>query len=166
MSLIKCNNCGNYISDKAGQCPKCGANGTMKRSDVTEESVLSEKNNETYSTNISSGANAANCETDVQTEVDKGTPIINVATLPAKLRRAFIFIEDEDWDRANKNIESILDEEPENAYAYLGKALIDIKVDSLENLTPENIAALSENRNYKRAKKYADAELRKQMELW
>lgn len=25
MSLIKCNNCGNYISDKAGQCPKCGA---------------------------------------------------------------------------------------------------------------------------------------------
>ena len=25
MAIIKCYNCGNFISDKAGQCPKCGA---------------------------------------------------------------------------------------------------------------------------------------------
>ena len=161
-----CDSCGFYSSGWYQKCPKCGAAGTMKRSDVTEQTVLSEKRNAALNGIKTSESMASNHKTDNEAGVDKDTMSISISTLPAKLRRAFIFIEDEDWDRADEYLEKVLDEEPENAYAYLGKALIDIKVNSLEHLTSDDIAALSENRNFKRAKKYANEELRDQMDLW
>lgn len=43
----KCDSCGFYTSDWYHKCPKCGAAGTMKFFDGTEEAVLSETSNET-----------------------------------------------------------------------------------------------------------------------
>lgn len=161
-----CDSCGFYSSGWYQKCPKCGATGTMKRSDVTEETVLAEKRNAASNGIKTSESVVMNLKTDNEADVNKDTMSIRISTLPAKLRRAFIFIEDEDWDRADEYVENVLDEEPENAYAYLCKALIDIKVNSPAHLTSDDIAALSENRNFKRAKKYANEELRKQMDLW
>ena len=92
--------------------------------------------------------------------------ILDISGLAPKLRRVFIFIEDGEWDRAEEYIETILDEDPENAYAYLGKAMIKAKVASPYSPTAEEIEALKEDRAYSRAKQYADDELKNVIASW
>ncbi len=44
MALIKCYNCGNFISDKAGQCPKCGASMTgVSQQQSPQQGAVSEQ---------------------------------------------------------------------------------------------------------------------------
>lgn len=40
MAILKCYNCGNFISDKAGQCPKCGAPVTGQSPQTSGQSSL------------------------------------------------------------------------------------------------------------------------------
>ncbi len=73
------------------------------------------------------------------------------------LKRLFQFLEDGEFDRADEYAERVLDIEPENAEAYLGKTLIDLKLhyrSDLQNL--DSTAKFTENRNYKKAQRYAD----------
>ena len=79
-----------------------------------------------------------------------------LAPLSGKLRRAFIFIEDEDWDRANEYFEEALDDNPENPYAYLGKALISAKVCSFDSVSDKERHAVCNTKEYNRALMYAD----------
>lgn len=51
-----------------------------------------------------------------------------------RLMRAFIFIEDGYFDKAEDYLEQVLDEDPENASAYLGKLMITLKAQSREKL--------------------------------
>ena len=44
------------------------------------------------------------------------------------LKRAFIFLEDGDWSSADEYCERVLDLDPENAQAYLGKLLAELRV--------------------------------------
>ena len=94
------------------------------------------------------------------------TQSLNLDELPPKLRRAFMFIEDEEWDRAAEYLDSILDEEPENPYANLGKAMLRVKVGSPFDLTAEEIEALKKVRAYIRAKKYAEGSLKELFDYW
>ncbi len=64
-----------------------------------------------------------------ETVVSSGST--NVAPL---LRRAFMFLEDGDWKSANDYCEKVLDIEPENAGAYLGKLLAENRVKKIDNL--------------------------------
>ena len=50
------------------------------------------------------------------------------------LRRAFMFLEDGDWKRADEYCEKALDESPENAQAYLGKLMAKLQVSACEQL--------------------------------
>lgn len=84
---------------------------------------------------------------------------LDLSHLSPTLRRAFIFIEDESWDRAEEYLEKVLDEEPENPYAYLGKAMVNIRLNSLENFSQEEVSDLVENRYFRRACRYAEGEL-------
>ena len=78
------------------------------------------------------------------------------------LRRAFIFIEDGNWEEANEYLEKVLDDEPENAFAYLGKLLIDLKVKKQEKLV-DLAQTFDNNPNYKKAYKFADKELKERL---
>ena len=49
----------------------------------------------------------------------------NVAPL---LKRAFLFLEDGEWDEADAYCEKVLDQEPENAEAYLGKLMAELHI--------------------------------------
>ena len=40
------------------------------------------------------------------------------------LKRAFMFLEDGDWESADEYCERVLDQDPENAMAYLGKLMV------------------------------------------
>ena len=66
--------------------------------------------------------------------VVKGTVVSRENTNVAPfLKRAFIFLEDGDWDSANEYCEKVLDIDPENASAYLGKLLSELHVRKQES---------------------------------
>ena len=76
------------------------------------------------------------------------------------LKRAFLFIEDGEYDRADKLLEEVLNRHPENAKAYVGKVLISHKLHTEADLEFESLSIVEES-NFKRAYKYADDDYRK-----
>ncbi len=79
--------------------------------------------------------------------------------LPPLLRRAFLFIEDGEWTKADEYLEKVLDEEPENANAYLGKLLVEQKlesVDALRSMLPQ----VKDSKNYEKLIRFADDKLK------
>lgn len=84
----------------------------------------------------------------------------NIAPL---LQRAFMFLEDGDFTSADKYFERVLDQDPENARAYLGKLLGDLRLYKMENL-----ATLQEpfdtEANYIKFLRFADDDLRHKLE--
>ena len=76
------------------------------------------------------------------------------------LKRAFLFIEDGEYDHADKLLEEVLNRHPENAKAYVGKVLISHKLHTEADLEFA-AASLSEDTNFNRACRYADEEYRR-----
>ena len=56
---------------------------------------------------------------------------VNVEPL---LERAFMFLEDGDWGEANEYCEKVLDQDPKNARAYLGKLMAECRACRMEDL--------------------------------
>ena len=95
-----------------------------------------------------------------QSGVVKETVIAGGVNAEALLKRAFMFLEDGDWNAADEYCEKVLDADPECAKAYLGKLMAEQKVkkqDYLESVS----AALEENSYYQKAVRFADDELAK-----
>ena len=84
---------------------------------------------------------------------------INNATL---LKRAFMFLEDEDWISAKEYCEKALDADPECAQAYLGKLMAELKVNKQENLAFA-LQPIDGSPNYRKIIRYADDQLRNSM---
>ncbi len=82
----------------------------------------------------------------------------NPQTTDPLLDRVFIFLEDGDWRSADTYCEKVLDIDPKNATAYLGKLMAELKVSTRTNLafvrTP-----FTDNINYKRILRYGSPEL-------
>ena len=74
------------------------------------------------------------------------------ATAPL-LRRAFMFLEDGEWDRADDFCEQVLNQEPENAQAYLGKLMAELRVRRQENL-PNCERPFNNSNNYQKAVRF------------
>ena len=89
------------------------------------------------------------------------TPAPTAATAPL-LRRAFMFLEDGEWQSANEYCEKVLDVEPENAEAYLGKLMAELKVRKRDDL--KNQPKPFDDRNYyKKAVRFGDDTLKKKL---
>ena len=56
------------------------------------------------------------------------------AAVEPLLKRAFMFLEDCDWQEADTYCEKVLDQDPENARAYLGKLMASLRVSKQEHL--------------------------------
>jgi tetratricopeptide (TPR) repeat protein len=84
------------------------------------------------------------------------------------LKRAHFTLEDEDWRKADELLERVLDIDPENARAYIGKLMVKLKVAEEKNLpakaTALDIASLKEYKEYEKALRFADAEYRAVLE--
>lgn len=76
------------------------------------------------------------------------------------LERAFMFLEDGDWDSANEYCEKVLDIDPKNAQAYLGKLMAEIHVRKQDSLQ-DQAAPFDGYSNYQKAIRFADDSLRK-----
>ena len=74
------------------------------------------------------------------------------------LKRAFMFLDDGDFDKGNEYFERVLDIDPENAEAYLGKLMIEKHVRHREDLA-KCAELFDRNKNYKNAIRFGNADL-------
>ena len=76
----------------------------------------------------------------------------NVAPL---LKRAFMFLEDGEWSRADDFCEQVLNQEPENAQAYLGKLMAELRVHRQADLA-DCEQPFDRSNNYQKAVRFGD----------
>ena len=74
--------------------------------------------------------------------------------------RAYIYLESEDWDFADECLEMVLNNDPRNAEAYLGKLLISLKISRKESLGTASVI-FEEDANYQRVLRFGDESLKK-----
>ena len=75
------------------------------------------------------------------------------ATIDSLLKRAFVFLEDRNWDSANQYAERVLDIEPENGQAYLVKLLAELQVTKVSELIHLS-TSFEDNDNYQKVCRY------------
>ena len=86
----------------------------------------------------------------------------NTATVDSLLKRAFIFLNDKDWSSAEEYCEKVLDIDPENAQAYLGELMAELRVSKKYDL--KNCKQpFDTQRNYEKVLRYGDAALTSEM---
>ena len=71
------------------------------------------------------------------------------------LKRAFMFLEDGEWGEADAYCEKVLDRDPENAQAHLGKLLAELKVHKVEE-TAQCSNPFDTSSNYKKFVRFGD----------
>lgn len=85
------------------------------------------------------------------------------ASTKSLLKRVFLFLEDGDWESADEYCERVLDIEPENALAYLGKLMAELKVCKQSELA-ECEEPFQDNKQYQKIMRFADKELAAELE--
>ena len=102
----------------------------------------------------------------VKADEPKTTVVTAVAgnTSPL-LKRAFIFLEDGDWESADEYCEKVLDMDPENAYAYLGKLMAELHIPQQE-LFKNCPQSIDGNKNFQKALRYANDTLKVELKKY
>lgn len=85
------------------------------------------------------------------------------ATTDTLLKRAFMFLEDGEWAKADEKCENVLDIDPENALAYLGKLMIDLRVSTRDRLA-QCWVSFEENKNYTKILRFGTPALKNEVE--
>ncbi len=80
----------------------------------------------------------------------------NTASL---LKRAFMFLEDSEWDSADDYCEKVLDIDPENAQAYLGKLLAELRANNQDSLKGR-AKPFDDRNNYQKIMRFGDEKLK------
>lgn len=83
------------------------------------------------------------------------------ATVQSLLKRAFMFLEDGEWDSADKYAEKVLDIDPENGEAYLAKAMSDLKKRSRSSMN--DASGIELNANIQKALRFGSDSLRSEI---
>jgi len=99
-------------------------------------------------------------EDENKTNVVKETIVAgDNAKTESLLKRVFMFLEDGDFRSAEEYCEKVLDIEPENPQAYLGKLMIDLHVRKQEDLQKCE-ESFDNNINYRKVVRFADDNLK------
>lgn len=84
-------------------------------------------------------------------------------TINPLLRRAYIFLEDGEFSKADEICEQILNLNPEEPEAYLIKLMADCEFNKIDDFASiedgKFVLTIRDNNNYKRLRRYGDAEL-------
>ena len=99
-------------------------------------------------------------DTDSQEKTVRESVAVNSgnANEESLLKRAFMFLEDGDWSAADEYCEKVLDIDPENARAYLGKLMAECRACRLEDL--QNCEQpFDGSGNYNKVLRFADSKL-------
>lgn len=103
-------------------------------------------------------------EADAPKQTVKETVIVganNAATTPL-LERVFLFLEDGKWQDANIYCEKVLDIDPRNAEAYLGKLMVELQVRNRKQLA-DCAEPFDDRDNYSKVLRFGDEALEKEM---
>jgi tetratricopeptide (TPR) repeat protein len=85
-----------------------------------------------------------------------------VSQVDPLLRRAFLSLEDGDFQKADELFEQILNLEPNNARAYVGKLMIERQVSAMGALSQCNVP-LDNSVNYRNALRFAEHDYRERL---
>ena len=91
--------------------------------------------------------------------VDKANVSSEISPL---LERAFMFLEDGKWDEADSYCEKVLDKDPKNAEAYLGKLMAELEVSKRGELQNRKIP-FDRKDNYQKAMRFGDEKLKSEL---
>ena len=97
---------------------------------------------------------------DAPKAMEKETVVVsggNAAVEPL-LKRAFMFLEDGNWQEADTYCEKVLDQDPENAQAYLGKLMAELQVRKQAQLS-DCEQSFEDNGNYLKILRFGDKKL-------
>ena len=81
----------------------------------------------------------------------------------ALVERAFLFLEDGDFTRADELCEQALNQDPKNPQAYVGKLMVERQIRKQEDLS-EGMEELTENNYFQKALRFAEEGLKKELE--
>ena len=101
---------------------------------------------------------------DAPATVVKETVVVNrsnAATAPL-LERVFLFLEDGKWQDANIYCEKVLDIDPKNANAYLGKLMVELQVRNRKQLA-DCAEPFNDSGNYVKVLRFGDEALENEM---
>lgn len=83
----------------------------------------------------------------------------------ALVKRAFLFLEDGEFERADELCEQALNQDPENTMAYVGKVLVRRKLHKIEELS-EEAEPLTQDSDFQKALRFADTGLKRELEQY
>ena len=97
----------------------------------------------------------------------KETVVVNSGSSSVEplLKRAFMFLEDREWEEADKYCEKVLDIDPENAKAYLGKLMAECCVRRKEELK-DCRESFDDSSNFKKVVRFGDKQLVDELESY
>ena len=106
-------------------------------------------------------------QADEPKTVVKETVVVNggSANVAPLLKRVFMFLEDSNWEEADEYCEKVLDQDPENAQAYLGKLMAELKVRKPEHLA-DCKTPFDQNSNYKKILRFGDDTLKQKIQIY
>lgn len=87
--------------------------------------------------------------------------VVATEVLPL-LKRAEMFLEDQEWKRADELCEKVLNSDPENARAYLYKLMAELQVAKRADLKNCKVPFENSN-NYKKVIRFADQDVREEL---
>jgi transcription elongation factor Elf1 len=97
-------------------------------------------------------------EKKLEPQLDTTIPVFShLQEISPLLKRIELFLEDSEFDRADDFCEKVLNIDPENASAYLGKLLIEFQCKTKEELSTVN-ESISNSKNYSKILRFGTAE--------
>lgn len=154
MSFVqaKCPECGGTLAvddnQKAAVCQFCG-----------EAFIVQEAVNNYITNNITNN----NIDNSVSHNYGAGA-VVNIYgnqnSVETLLKRVSDFLENEEWQNAKDYCEKVLDIEPENPKAYLGKLMADLKARDRESIKYCS-TSFTYNNNYRKLLRICDDELKR-----
>ena len=89
----------------------------------------------------------------------------NNANVQSLLKRVFIFLGDGDFKSADEYCEKVLDIEPENAHAYLGKLMAELQIKQQDNLK-DLPKPFNDNSNYQKIMKFGNDNIKSEIKSY
>ena len=84
-------------------------------------------------------------------------------TVASYLERAYLFLEDREWSSADEYCEKVLDIDPRNPRAYLGKLMAQLRVKRQDDLKKCD-ASFNQNPNYAKVLRFCHEDTRRMLE--
>ncbi len=114
---------------------------------------------------LEDGGKAGQPNGAAQPAVPQPVPVMPAASAAPLLRRAFMFLEDGDWQSADDYAEKVLDLEPENAGAYQVKLMAERRIRREDDLADGDIP-LKKSGFYEKILRFAAPDQKARIEGW